>query len=270
MRAFTVLLVLSVVCSLACGSTIIVDQNAGAIRTIQAGITAAVSGDTVKVWPGEYREQVSLNKNITLMGSGYENTTLTSSADPSVTMNSGKIMWFKISSTGGNGIVLSGGTVTNCVIVGCAGNGILMSTGTAVVTNCVVLQNVGNGIGITGGTISVSNCISRQNGKYGFHMYFAGTFNLSFCNGSRYYFSATSPGCIDQEPLFAGATDYHLSETSPCWNTGNTSLTDPDGSQSDMGYFGGPDCPIYPTVFEITLSPNGNTVNLTAKARANY
>jgi len=37
-----------------------------------------------------------------------------------------------------------------------------------------------------------------------------------------------------------------------------------------MGYFGGPECPIYPTVFEIIITPNGNNINLEAKGRANY
>jgi len=70
--------------------------------------------------------------------------------------------------------------------------------------------------------------------------------------------------------MFTSSSDYHISQGSPCWNTGNPSLSDPDGSVSDMGYFGGPDCPIYPVVYEIQITPNGSNINLQAKGRANY
>jgi len=36
--------------------------------TIQAAINAASSGNTVKVLPGTYTEQITINKNLTLMG----------------------------------------------------------------------------------------------------------------------------------------------------------------------------------------------------------
>jgi pectin methylesterase-like acyl-CoA thioesterase len=44
-------------------TTIIVDINGGGqFTSIQAGINAANTNDTVKVWPGTYFEQVNLNK----------------------------------------------------------------------------------------------------------------------------------------------------------------------------------------------------------------
>lgn len=42
--------------------------------TIQAAINAASSGNTVKVLPGTYTEQVSINKNLILIGSGAKST----------------------------------------------------------------------------------------------------------------------------------------------------------------------------------------------------
>jgi hypothetical protein len=256
--------------------TIIVDLNGGGQFTkIQDAITNATASDTIKVWPGSYNEQITLNKNIILIGSGYENTAIVGNFNPTITMSTGKLQWFKLSSTGGNGMNLSGGLVTNCVITGCSNYGIYNGTSGsyATVTNCVVFGNVYDGISASsGGIINVTNTISRNNGSNGFdNHYSSATINLSYSDGSRGYTSGNQ-GCIDQDPNFTSVTnlDFHLSEGSPCWNTGNPAYTDPDGSIGDMGYFGGPDCPIYPTVYEITISPNGATIDLHAKARANY
>ena len=257
-------------------NTIVVDQNGGGqFTTIQAAINAASSGDTVKVWPGYYdTEQVNLNKNITLMGSGYENTVITGNFNPTILMSSGKLQWFQISSTGGRGIDLSGGTVKNCVIVGSSSHGINVPSGTSQIINCVLYQNGGYGIyALSTGVVNVTNCISRVNGSGGFYgdTYPTPTLNLSYSNGSRTY-TTGNQGCVDCDPPFTSPpVDFHIGENSSCsWNTGSPSLFDPDGSRSDMGYFGGPDCPIYPTVFEILIEPNGNNINLKAKARANY
>lgn len=210
------------------------------------------------------------------MGSGYENTVITGNFNPMVKVTSGlgKIQWFLITSLNGVGVNVSAGIISNCVIMGCNGNGIQNNTGgtTASVFNCIAYQNAGYGIiASNGGIINVTNCISRSNGStgfYGYGSYQVYLINISYSCGSRNS-TAGNQGCIDVEPGFI-APDFHIAEGSPCWNTGNPSLLDPDGSRSNMGYFGGPDCPIYPTVVEILIEPNGNNINLKAKARANY
>lgn len=273
MRTATLTLALLLISSYAFASTIIVDLNGGGnFISIQSAINAAVSNDTVKVWPGTYFEQVTLNKNIVLMGSGYENTIITGNFNPTVTMSSGKLLWLMISSSFGLGIKISGGVLTNCVINSCSSNGIYCESGSASIINCISINNGGCGVYATGsGVLSINNCIFLQNSSTGFHReyYSNAVINLSYSNGSTYRTSGNQ-GCIDQNPVFTSSTDFHISEGSPCWNKGNPSLQDPDGSYSDMGYFGGPDCPIYPIVYEVLIEPSGSTINLKAKGRANY
>jgi hypothetical protein len=258
------------------GTTLIVDKyGGGQFTSIQPAIDAASPNDTVKVWPGDYSEQVNLNKNITLMGSGYENTRIVAppNTNPAAYVSSGRLQWFYISNPAGRGIIISGGIVRNCAIVGCTGgSGIYSSAGSSTVMNCVIVRNSGYGIeSQPGAIISATNCISRSNTGYGFWAYsfYGAVLNLSYSNGSVVG-TTGNQGVIDKDPVFTSDLDFHISEGSPCWNAGNPSYSDPDGSLSDMGYFGGPDCPIYPVVTQIIISPSGNTITLSAKARANY
>jgi len=246
-------------------TTIIVDKNGGGqFTSIQTAINNSSTNDTIKVWPGDYIEQITLNKDVVLMGSGYENTIIRGNFPSTITMSAGKLMWFLVSSTGSIGISMSGGIVANCVISNCPNFGIEGTSGTSNVVNCILYNN--GTCGIRGlATVNATNCIGIGSSDTDFN----GAINLSYSRGSSWATSGNQ-GCIQTDPVFNSSSDYHISQGSPCWNTGNTSLFDPDGSRSDMGYFGGPDCPIYPTVFEIIISPNGNNINLEAKGRANY
>lgn len=256
----------------------IVDKNGGGqYTTIQAAINAALNNDTVLVWPGTYMEQITLSKNILLMGSGYENTIITGSfTGATITMSNGFLQWFTISGLTSSGVHLSGGTIRNCVVNACSGHGIYTDSGGGNIFNCVVIDNANVGIRAWGGYIYVSNCICKGNvgseidgddGGYGCNPHIDLSYTNVFggancCNDNL--------GVINIDPSFISSTDYHIGEGTPCWNTGHPSLKDPDGTRSDMGYFGGPNCPIYPVVYEITTTPNGNNINIQAKARANY
>jgi hypothetical protein len=258
----------------------IVDINgAGQFTSIQLAINNANAGDTIQVWPGTYNEAININKNVVLQGSGYESTILTGAFDPTIIMSNGLLKWISISSTLGTGIKITSGRLYNCVVKSCAGNGIYCLNGNGVVyiQNCIVLNCGGAGIIADGSTsnIVVTNTISRNNTGNGFYLSNNGLINKSYCNGSNgcnftYCGVSNNQGCIDSDPIFISTTNYHLSSGSPCFDTGQPSLADPDGSQSDMGYFGGPDCPIFPVVYQMTITPNGNNINVQAKARANY
>jgi len=49
-------------------------------------------------------------------------------------------------------------------------------------------------------------------------------------------------GNVSVDPQFLGPTDFRLPEDSPLIDNGDTLLTDPDGTRSDIGLFGGPAC----------------------------
>ncbi len=57
------------------GKTITVDDDGeGEYTTIQDAINNSAKGDTVRVWAGTYREEILVNKTITIIGNGSEET----------------------------------------------------------------------------------------------------------------------------------------------------------------------------------------------------
>ena len=253
--------------STAVGTTWVVNKSGlGDFKSISEAITQASSGDTIKVLPGNYDEQLNISRNVVIMGSGYEVTKITSNSDPTIVISAGKIMWFGISSNGGNGIKAIGGVVTNCVIRGCTGDGIQFPKGsTARIINCCILQN--NNFGISAvregqwyarTNASSVNSICRDNGRGDFtpeREINQPVFMRNYTNGRFSHGSSTAAGNIDADPRFVDVAnnELHLSDNSPCRDAGSEALSDPDGSRSDMGYFGGPDAPIHPVVTDISF-----------------
>ncbi|MCL5267088.1 MAG: hypothetical protein M1469_03160 [Bacteroidetes bacterium] len=256
--------------------TLIVDKSGlGQYTSIQAGVNAALAGDTVKVYPGVYNEQVNVSTNIVVQGSGYEYTQIVSNTDPAVSMSLGKIMWFAISSNTGSGVNMSGGALANCVMWNCVGYGVNVTGGTgAIVQNCDVLWNhstysVQQANVSSGATGTFINCIFLylyNSTPYAGYVRADGTANTLYCVDSQ-----TSTGNISSNPQFASTTDFTLSGGSPCINTGKPDIYDPDGARSSMGYYGGPDAPVFPVVtnLRIYLNPDGS-VNVQATAQSRY
>ncbi len=270
-------IVLAVVASPVWARTIVVDINgSGEFTSIQSALNVAVANDVVKVLPGTYEEQINITRNVTVQGSGYEITTITSAGSSTVTMSAGKIKWFAITAPAGTGINLSGGTVTNCVVRGCGGNGVRIPGGsTGIVRSCVIIRNVGNGVVADAGdnTGVVYDTISQWNSGDDFSSSTWNDLNVSYSNGTRGGNVPTCQSCLDTDPKFVSEADnnLHLLPTSASWDTGKPDILDPDGSRSDMGYFGGPDCPIAPVVSNLKITPQpGGTFIITAQGVANY
>jgi len=269
MRLFLICTFLLLIPAALFARVIIVDgYGSGDFTTIVAAVDAAVNNDTIKVLPYTpgYDGEFTISRQIVLMGSGYEATAISSNHNPTITMNAGKVMWFAITSGGGTGVNMAAGQLTNCVIRGCTGTGVqLLTNSTAIISNCVFYGNGNTGIERLGNnTSNTYNCISWANYNYGF-----ANISVHYSCGSFWY--ANGVGNINTDPQFTSSSDYHISPLSPCWNTGRPDVFDPDGSRSDMGYFGGPDCPIYPVVTDIQITPlPGGGVEVQATGKANY
>ena len=82
-RCLLLAAILLLLVQLAAQGNIIVETGAASILrvpedfpTIQAGINGAESGDTIQVSAGIYYERVVVNKSVTLLGEGRENTVI--------------------------------------------------------------------------------------------------------------------------------------------------------------------------------------------------
>jgi parallel beta-helix repeat protein len=282
MKTLASILVLLLIPTALFARTLIVDRNHPVVglyyNTIKAAHAAAnTTGDTIVVFPGYYNEsQLTISKDVVVMGSGFETTIVSSFNSPTISMTNGKIMWLDVKSEAGIGILLTAGIVTNCVIQGCATYGIYLPTSsTGIVTNCDIIMNGGDGVAAGGATsASVVNSISYYNLGSGFNQGSSYcNYALNFCDGSINW-ATCGTGNIVAEPLFVNRNshpaDLHIPTSSPCFDSGQPGPSDPDGSRQDRGYFGGPECPVFPIVKVMNMSVNGGNVTIDVTGKANY
>ena len=165
----------------ALGATIVVSKG-GAVATIQDGVNAASSGDTVLVKSGIYQEVVVVpagKDGLTLKAKGKvtieARLAAGAPAGPGISINSSNVtvLGFNIQNAGdqlaapndpGYGIwaTTPGLTVKNCSIFRCESNGIYVTTGTgASIENCELVANQG-GIYAAGDGVSVLRCSLRN------------------------------------------------------------------------------------------------------------
>ena len=125
--------------------------------TIQDGIDAAVSGDTVKVEAGTYYEHITLKDGVSLVGAGEEVTIIDGSGTDRVVH----------CEDCGEGTQLEGFTITNGNTA--LGGGMYNLNSTAVISNCTFLaNNANNGGGMVNedSSITLSNCKFTDNTSY--------------------------------------------------------------------------------------------------------
>ena len=173
----------------------------GDYPTIQAGCDAASYGDTVMVAPGTYYENVQLTggvhaENLTLMGSGWENTTI----DGMGLYNT--LYVYQVSN-----ITIEGFTVRNAQQSGSAPGNVgihlnpISSSGTKIVRNCRVTHN-GHGIQLWndfGGLCYIENNVIDDNLYDGFYPYLGTVYltnNTIVDNGRDGYHDWSGGGAI--------------------------------------------------------------------------
>ena len=182
--------------------------NAGTITipddfpTVQEGIDAAVSGDTVFVRPGQYRENLTIiTSGIALSGTQYKTIidgayvgpALTVTADDvrvnAITFNNGgveitghdiEVTKIRVRAAAETGLKLTGsGSIEGCTINGCLGNGLEVTTGDSAgpvtTLNKNTVNHNGAGIVLTDGPFQVTRNVVANNSGDGLSLTFTGT-----------------------------------------------------------------------------------------------
>lgn len=281
--------------------------EAACYGTLNGAMAVVQDGDTVKVYPGTYEEAIVISKSIVLQGAGPQFTTISGVQDAITVENTAHatISGFTIQSSAGNGIYIKKGSslvlaIKNNSIVGNAGSGVnsdYNKYGTITIVNNVISYNAGNGVRIydyynDGNAVNVASNIIAKNGGYGifFDCYFhecssyKASSNDLFANTSASTNSssgATISANLSLDPLFIDATNgnYALQSSSPCKNAGSPGAADPDGTNNDMGAFGGPGAAAFwpypqgaPVITNLTATPSsvqkGGTITITATGQA--
>ena len=103
------------------------------------------------------------------------------------------------------------------------------STAIGLAQQCTIVGNDG-GVDAPTPLFRVSSCIARDNGQHNLHAWGG----VSYSNVSG---GAPGAGNIDVDPQFwnPAASDWRLTPSSPCIDSGDPALLDPDGSRADMG-----------------------------------
>jgi len=276
--------------NIAISEILTVDQRGTAnYSVIQDAIDEASEGDIINIGPGVYNESLDVKKNVSLIGSGPNYTTIdTTSNLPELNLHAininkalkGKISGLKILSNGyGINFNIGGNSITicNCIIDSCS-NGIYLSrfsSNTISIINNVIVNCKNSGIYTDNYQCSnkfyIKGNIIAHNINYGIAIINGGSYQINNNNiyeneAGNYGGNATvGTGDISKNPQFIDyeTGNYVLKITSPCINTGLIGGTsaDPDGSRNDMGAYAGRDATYFwpyqkgPLVTDLSVIP---------------
>lgn len=239
-EVFALLLVLI---SLTSNATIhtVKQDGSGDYTTIQEGINAASTGDTVLVWPGTYFENIDYNSKSITVGSlflttGIQNYINTTTIDGA---NNGSCV--VISNSTGNNTTLCGLTIQHGS--GYAnlkrGGGIYIESSNLTIKNCIIKDNIartGGGIYSSSSTIYLKGSTIKNN----WGLYSAG--GILMVNGTQLYFDQLALNSIYLNYGPKNGSDVRKSASCPALNikldTGTVLLPDYHFyySYNTMGY----------------------------------
>jgi len=285
---------LFLVCNLCLARTIIVDKYGnGDCKTIQEAIIN--DGDIIKILPGIYEENLTINKAISLIGSGPNMTRIlgVSLTDSTVnTTGSGPISIQNLKISGKYGIYIASykTVIKNCIITNCS-TGIYskytnVGIQSTIINNTIVFND--NGISLTlrsNSNVLIHGNIVAFNAEKGIYLNGFDQFSINYNN--LYQNSTDYMGCpkgisdISEDPKFMDSNtgNFSLKFESPCINTGILGeYIDPDGTRNDIGAYAGPDSATFwpyvvggPIVTEIEINPSsvpkGDPITVKAKGR---
>ena len=227
--------------------------------TIQEAITAATStaGDSVVVEPGIYVEFITLKNNVPIRGSETARTYLSGGGSGPVVTADGAISASIYNFTFVNASI--GISVSNNANISITNNVFQVGTGGTAITvqNAPFTKVINNTFYQNGTAVSTDTDIENVNNIYANNTTAISELSTlaAFINNNAFSGNGvtgptgTSP--VTGDPLFADPVnlDFHLREGSPCIDTGSASITDFDGTTSDIGAYGGPSAD--PTPFKV-------------------
>lgn len=180
----TVLFIFAFAVKEATAKTITVDDDGGAdYEKIQDAIDNATEGDTVRVWEGTYYENVVVNKTVSLVGNGSEETTIVAGGIHSVVWVEAD--WVNISGfgvrksgeddLGGAGInihVSSNNNISNCNAYNINLGVLLFRSSNNKISNNNAYNNRHGGITLAhhSSNNSISNCNVYNNSRGGIYI----------------------------------------------------------------------------------------------------
>lgn len=219
---------------------------------IQTAIDVASDDDTILVAPGTYVENLDyLQKALTVVGTAGPTETVIRAAGPGtvihvevpVAKGGGRLEGFTV--TGGLGAqsaailspavtIASRVYLARCVVTGNEGIGLLVDWD-GFANNCTFHGNGRSGVYYGRlGLGEVRESIEWGNGQ---PSVVGGIYASAHWSNFESLSSIGGSNLISEEPLFwdPAAGDVHLMAGSPCIDSGNPLLSDPDGSTIDMG-----------------------------------
>lgn len=223
--------------------------------SIQAAIDNANVGATICIGTGTYNEQITLKDDITLQGEELSRTIIDAgAAGTNITLEDTSRIENMTIANGSVGISVQ--TVNNVmirnVIIANSTTGIECTGITRITLENTVVDNNTTGIDCPNiSDITITNTIISNNTTdiTSDQLLNPGSdFNLIYNNSTSNY-PVTDPNSIyAQDPLFVDTSlnDFHLETGSPAIDSGNGTDLDPDGTQADIGAYGGANMDVIP------------------------
>jgi hypothetical protein len=203
--------------------------------SIQAGLTAAHTGDTVLVAAGIYHESLTLKPGVHLHG------------EPGTILDGSGTAGSLVSALSG---IEPSAVLSGFVIRRGRRAGILLNQASPTIRNNVIIDNGGAGIACLQASPHLVNNVITRNAGGGIVCQYPGTAPVIVYNDLWQNWPTDYQGCTPgegnrrAEPRFVDAQhdDYRLQNDSTLIDAGDPAVTlrDADGSRSDIGAYGGP------------------------------
>src|SRR6266446_5877841 len=203
--------------------------------TMQAGIAAASTGDTVLVAPGVYFEHVTMKPGVHIQG------------EPGAILDGSQEAGAVVSATSG---VEPTAVLSGFVVRRGRQAGIFLNQAAPTLRNNVIIEHAGPGIDCAQASPYVLNNAIVANAGGGIVCQYPGTAPVITYNGFWQNQPADVLGCTPgignryEDPGFVNVPqgNYRLRPDSPLMNAGDPDPAwhDSDGSRSDIGAYGGP------------------------------